>query len=367
MDSMKRRCFLQSAGQTVSVLTLAGLGISAEAEEMKRGKPRIKIGQIGTAHAHASGKMGTMRKFSDDYEVVGIAEPDAEKRAEAQADPAYQSLKWMSEEELLRVTGLQAVAVETSVKDLVPTARRCIETGVHVHLDKPAGESLPAFKELLAQATRKGLVVQMGYMFRYNPAFQFCFKAVREGWLGEVFEIHGVMSKSVGQSKRQELSEYPGGSMFELGCHLIDPLVYLMGTPDTVTPYTRRTRPMEDSLADNQLAVFEYPEATATVRSTLVEIEGTERRQFVVCGSQGTIDIRPLEPPKMRLALNPARNGYKKGYQEVELPPMTGRYDGDFIDLAKIIRGEKQPDFTPEHDLAAQEAILRASEALPQT
>jgi predicted dehydrogenase len=362
MNPIKRRCFLQNAGQTLSVLALAGFAESAKAEEMKKGQPRIKIGQIGTAHAHASGKMETMRKFADRYEVVGIAEPDAEKRAEAQADPVYQSLKWISEEDLLSVTGLQAVAVETSVKDLVPTARRCIEAGVHVHLDKPAGESLPVFKELLSEATRKGLVVQMGYMLRYNPAFQFCFQAVREGWLGEVFEIHGVMSKSVGQSKRKELSEYPGGSMFELGCHLIDPLVYLMGAPDKVTPYTRRTRPEEDSLADNQLAVFEYPEATATVRSTLVEIDGGERRQFVVCGSQGTIDIRPLEPPRMRLALNSAREDFQKRYQDVDLPPMTGRYDGDFIDLAKIIRGEKQPDFTPEHDLAVQEAILRASD-----
>ena len=149
--------------------------------------------------------------------------------------------------------------------------------------------------------------------------------------------------------------------MFELGCHLIDSVVHILGKPDRITAYVRHTKPEEDNLADNQLAVFEYREATVTVRSTLLEIEGSERRQFVVCGDRGTVEIKPLEPPKLRLALNPAQGGYKKGYQEVELPPMTGRYDGDFIDLAKIVRGEKQPDFSPEHDLMTHEAVLRAS------
>lgn len=58
-------------------------------------KPRIKIGQIGTGHEHASAKMGTLRKLSDHYEVVGIAESDAKLRKSREKDPAYQSLTWM--------------------------------------------------------------------------------------------------------------------------------------------------------------------------------------------------------------------------------------------------------------------------------
>ena len=40
---------------------------------------------------------------------------------------------------------------------------------------------------------------------------------------------------------------------------------------------------------------------------------------------------------------------------------VRGRYDGDFEDLAKVIRGEKALAFTPAHDLAVHETILRAS------
>jgi len=293
--------------------------------------------------------------------VVGVVEPDPERRRVAEDQPAYRGLTWMTEEQLLSTTGLQAVAVETAVGDLVPTAARCVAAGMHLHLDKPAGESLPAFGAVLDEATRRNLTVQMGYMFRNNPAFQFCFRIVREGWLGRVFELHGVISKMVAPEARRQLMQYAGGTMFELGCHLIDAMVAALGKPDRVTPYARRTRPEQDDLADNMLAVFEYPKATATIRSAVVEVEGGRRRQFVVSGDAGTVDIRPLEPPRLLLALAEARDGFQRGYQEVELPAMPGRYDEQLIELAEIIRGERPSDYGPSHDLAVQEAILLAS------
>jgi predicted dehydrogenase len=267
----------------------------------------------------------------------------------------------MTEEQLLNTKGLQAVAVETAMYDLVPTAMRCIKAGMHIHLDKPPGESLSAFKELVAEATRRGLNVQLGYMFRNNPAFQFCFKAVREGWLGDVFEVHGVISKTISARSRKKLSQYAGGTMYNLGCHLIDALITVLGKPKKVTAYVRRTRPRQDDLADNQLAVFEYAQATATIRSAVMEVEGGKRRQFVVCGDQGTVDIRPLEPPQLKLALSGPRGEYKKGYQEVKLPAMPGRYDDQLIEFARLIRGEIKSDYTPAHDLSVHEAVLRAS------
>ena len=344
----------------------AGLGLTASIAWVARhaagtAQRKVKVAQIGTGHAHAAGKMATLRKLRDDYEVVGIAEPDERRRKALEGHDAYKGLRWMTEEELLNTEGLEAVAVETEVRDLVPTASRCVAAGMHVHLDKPAGESLSAFKKVLDEATRQDLCIQMGYMFRYNPAFQFCFKAAREGWLGDIFEAHTVMSKTVGAGTRKELAEYAGGSMFELGCHVIDALVAVMGAPDRVTAYVRKTRPDQDDLADNQLAVFEYPKATATVRSAQIEVCGGQRRQFVVCGDEGTVDIRPLEPPRVRLALAGPRGGFGKGYQDVEMPPMPGRYDAQLLDFARVIRGEKASDYPPAHDLAVQEAVLRAS------
>jgi len=319
----------------------------------------IRIGQIGTAHAHASGKMAALRR-SGDFEVVGAVEPNPGRRAAAARKAAYKGLQWLTEEQLLNTKGLQAVAVETQVCDLLDTAARCVAAGMHIHLDKPPGESLSKFTDLLHEATRRSLTVQMGYMFRYNPAFQFAFRALREGWLGEVFEVDTVISKALPASGRPQLARYAGGTMFELGCHVIDSVVRVLGRPERVVAFARHSGAHADELRDNQLAVFEYPRATATVRSALLEVEGGQRRQFVVCGTKGTVEVRPLEPPRLRLALARKRGTFERGIHDVPMPAYV-RYDGDVADLAAIIRGEKASDFPPEHDLAVQEAVLLAS------
>lgn len=356
---MQRRTFIKTNGAAAAAVAVGAVSV-VRAQD---GDPRIRVGQIGTRHAHAAGKMATLRKFADHYEVVGIVEPDDGRWASVKDQPAYAGLARLTEAQLLASEGLRAVAVETTVAELVPTAMRCVQAGMHVHLDKPGGSSLDEFKALLTAAERKGLVIQMGYMLRYNPAVQFCRRAVKEGMLGSVFEVHAVMSKTIGDRERAGLAAFSGGAMFELGCHLIDSVVAMLGKPDKVTPFLRRTRAGRsgDTLADNCLAVLEFPGATATVRTALMEVEGQQRRQFTVCGDGGTVDIRPLEPPRMRLALPESRGAFVRGYQDVALPEPGGRYDGEFIDLAAIIRGEKSPDFDYQHDLAVQETILRAS------
>jgi predicted dehydrogenase len=297
---------------------------------------------------------------SADFELVGVCEPDEQLRRAAGLRKDYEGVRWLTEEQLFNTAGLRAVAVETEVKDLVPTAARCVAHGLHVHLDKPAGESLPEFSRLLDAATAKQLTVQLGYMFRYNPAFELSFRAAREQWLGRLFSIEAVIGKVVSAAERQKLLPYRGGAMFELGCHLLDAVVTLLGEPQSITATARHASTLADGLPDNQLAVLEYPGVIATVRSSLVEVDGGARRQFVVCGDGGTAEIRPLEPPALRLALNAPRGEFKKGTQTVPLKNRP-RYEADFEDLAKVIRGEKAFDWTPAHDLAVQETVLRAS------
>lgn len=320
---------------------------------------KIKIGQIGVGHAHASGKMRVYRA-SKDYEIVGVVEPDAKLRAAAEKSETYKGLKWMSREQLLNTPGLQAVAVETRVKDLLENAEACVKAGMHVHLDKPAGSSLEHYKRILKTAAAKHLVVQMGYMYRYNPAVVMLRKFLNQGWLGDPFEVHTVMSKVVNAGARKRLAEYPGGIMFELGCHIIDLVIGVLGRPKNVVAFNQHASTLKDSLVDNQLAVAEYPNAIASIKSSAQEVEGFARRQFTVCGTAGTFHIQPLDRPDVWLALSRPRGKYKKGVQEIKI----GRYDryvGDAVDLAKIIRGEKDSDFSYEHDLAVQETVLRAS------
>jgi predicted dehydrogenase len=357
--TLHRREFLGLGGAALAGAVLPAAAVGDE----KPGPKRIKIGQIGVGHGHAT-KLAVYRR-SADYEVVGLAEDDAELRKKAETQDAFRGVPWMSREELLATPGLQAVLVETRVEDLLRTAEACVARGLHVHLDKPAGESLPQFRRLHDTAARQKLLVQMGYMFRYNPAVVLLREFLKKGWLGEVFEVHAVMSKVVAPDERRRLARFRGGMMFELGCHVVDLIVGVLGKPKDVTPFAQHVSRTDDTLADNMLAVLTYPRALATVKSSAQEVEGFDRRHLVVCGTEGTFHIQPLDDPAARVSLARARGEYKKGTQEIHFPKYT-RYVDDAADMARILRGEKPADFTPEHDLTVQETLLRAC-ALPTT
>lgn len=321
---------------------------------------KIKIGQIGTGHGHAAGKLEVYRK-SDDFEVVGVAEPDDRLRQVAESLPAFRDVPWMTVEQLLNIPDLQAVAIETVPRHLLQHAETCIEAGKHVHLDKPAGESLNQFRRILDSASRRHLCLQMGYMYRYNPAIVLMRDLLKKGFLGDPFEVHCVMSKQLDPAARLKHAEYPGGMMFELGCHLIDIVVDLLGAPESISPVSQHAGKQPDGLLDNMLAVLKYPAAIATVKSSGLEVEGFSRRHVVLCGTEGTIHIEPLDTPKVvRLALSKERGKYHKGRQDIVIEPYE-RYVADAADFAKIIRGEKLADWSVMHDLVVQETVLQAA------
>ena len=247
---------------------------------------------------------------------------------------------------------------EPPVRDFLPPAETGVNAGLHVHIDNPAGASLPHFERILATAAKKKLLVQMGYMFRYNPGVVLLREFLRNGWLGEVFEVHAVMSKVVDPASRKRLAEFRGGILFELGCHILDLVIAILGKPNAVSPFIRHSA-TNDDLMDNMLAVLSYPKAIATVKSTAAEVNGGDRRHLVVCGTEGTFHIQPLDNPSAKVSLLKPRGMLKAGANDVKFPKYE-RYVDDAADMAKIIRGEKATDFPYEHDRLVQDILLAA-------
>src|SRR3954469_20535001 len=111
--TFSRRTLISTTVATGLISAVASRRISSS--DVKN--PRIRIGQIGVGHAHAS-KLSVYRQ-SPDYEVVGIVEPDADLRRRAESQEAFRGLTWMPQDQLLSTPGLQAVLVETRVGDLL--------------------------------------------------------------------------------------------------------------------------------------------------------------------------------------------------------------------------------------------------------
>lgn len=330
---------------------------------------KIKIGQIGICHEHAEGKISALRGMPDVFEIVGVVD-DRKSSTGARFLPAdilkpYEGLRFMTEEELFKVPGLQAVTVETPNLDLVPTALRCMERGVAMHMDKPGGEDLKLFGKLRKGCEERVIPFQIGYMFRGNPAVQFCKRIIREGGLGEIYEIQAAMSHNYGDDAYHEyLASFKGGIMFNLGCHLIDFVISMMGRPEKITSFLKSTSGLPDSIKNNCLTILEYPHATATLRACSMEVDAS--RRLKICGTKGTVDLCPIErfdgqPLLMRLSLREDTANYSAGTHTVDFGIKRDRYQDQLLELARIINGEMENPYTYEHDYLVQEVLLAAA------
>ena len=351
-----------SLAHTAAAAALAALPRMAAGEDAPvRPKERIKVGQLGIGHNHGAAKMASFLKLKDDYEVVGVVEPDPAWRKKRENEKAYNGLKWMTEAELFAVPGLKLVSVETDVPDLTDAALRCVKAGFHIHLDKPGDVSFKKFSALLDEAGKRNLAVQLAYMFRGNPAFQFCIKAVKDGMLGRVYAFHAEMSRSMASDYLKWMCQFEGGSTFIFGSHLVDLAVAMLGEPQKITPSLTRTDPAFAN-SDTGLVVMEYPRCVATIRTSGMDYDAEKRRHLCVSGDKGTIEIRPLEhPTTLRLSLKEDCPPYKKGTQTVEFPSMIDRYTNQLLELAGVIRGEIPNPYPLEYERLVQKCVLLTS------
>lgn len=316
--------------------------------------PRIRIAQIGTQHPHAGGKMQSLKALPETYDIVGVSSDTFPNAS------FYEGIPRLSEPELLSLPGLQAVLIETRIESACQAAMRALRAGKHIHLDKPGATEHAPFKAMRLEAEKRKLAVQMGYMLRYNPAFELLFRARQEGWLGEILEIDAMMGKLADPTTRKFIGTYSGGGMFELACHIIDASLTLLGKPSEVHAFSTPTH-LGDGIKDNQLAVLVYPKATVTIRCNHADPFGGPRRRFQVSGTKGAMEIMPLESGKATLWLEEARGPWKKGENKIQLPLPKDRYGAEFMDLAAVVRGEKPLAWSAAHDIAVHETVLLAS------
>ena len=331
---------------------------------------KIRIAQIGICHEHASGKIVSLKRLPEVFEIVGVVNDMESSKTPRCGTPSlepYKDLRWMTEEEVLNTPDLDAVVVEVPNNELVSVALRCMERNLPMHMDKPAGEDPALYRKLLVGCRERNLPFQMGYMFRGNPAFQFCIRAIREKLLGEVFEIEADMNHCYGGEEYQEyIGKFPGGIMYNLGCHLIDFVVAGMGRPENVTPFLHSAPGYPASIRNNCMSVLEYPHAIVTIRSCSKDRANTFGRRIRIAGTEGSIVFSPVErfdgkPVEISLTLTKDSGGFPAGEHTLRFQAQTDRYANQLIELAKIIRGEMKNPCTYEHDYLVHEVTLAAA------
>lgn len=328
---------------------------------------KLKVIQIGLGHDHATSALNSLLRQSDIFDVLGFAVPESENAKFKSRIAEYDGiLKKYTVEDALSLPGVEAAVIETEELSLTKYAVMAAEHGLHVHMDKPGGADLSEFKHLTDLLRAKNLAFSLGYMYRFNPKVIEAFEKIQNGDIGEVYSVEAHMDCEHGVSKRQWLNSLPGGMMFFLGCHLVDIIYRLQGEPEEVIPLNCCTGYDGVTAQDYGMAVYRYKHGISFVKTCANERGGFIRRQLVICGSRGTIEIKPFEIltgerdmlyTKMRETYS--NEGWNSFGKETS-SEIFNRFDTMMKNFAMVARGELSDPYSYEYEYGLYKLILKS-------
>ena len=320
----------------------------------------------GMTHEHAAGKLATLRKLRGDFEVVAVVDDRLRGTAHF-IDPACpfdaSGFKVVAESEADELEGIDVAFIETANADLMEVAEKFAERGIPMHCDKPCGESMESYRAVAATCREKNIQLQIGYMYRGNPAVKWIWENVCSGVIGDVAFVEVDMNHDYGSAGYAEyVSTFKGGILYNLGCHLVDMVLPLVrGELLEAHPFVGPA-PGDPPWAKTCGAAFlRFEGSDALVRTSSHMPGALMTRRLRIDGTEGTIDLCPIERfDGEEMALTLTRKG--EAPRKVAFGVQTDRYAAQLLELAAIVRGERPNDQDYDRDLKVHETTLRMCE-----
>ena len=142
------------------------------------------VGYLGRFHAQKYAAL-------PDSELVGVFDASPERCREIAAElgvKAFESLDAMSAE-----VELVSAAATTSAHFAV--AKQCLEAKRHILIEKPISPTVGEAEELVRLAAKHDLIMQVGYLERFNPAFLQCVDKIGQPQFIEAIRIASFLER----------------------------------------------------------------------------------------------------------------------------------------------------------------------------
>ena len=136
-------------------------------------------------------------------------------------------------EDLIADTDIEAVVLATPVSTHFPIARKLLDAGKSVLIEKPLATSREEGEELARIAQKNGCVLMVGHTFEYSSPVLTLADLISRGELGEIFYITSVRA-NLGLFQRDV------NVVWDLATHDISIILMLLGrTPEAVSCQAR--------------------------------------------------------------------------------------------------------------------------------
>lgn len=160
-----------------------------------------------------------------------------EERAKAKADRYGIPTARNNYRHLLDDDGIDAVIVCTHNALHFEVALAALEAGKHVFIEKPACTTAVEAIALHAASCEYGKQVQVGFVRRFDPRTIFLKELIDNGELGDIYYVKASAIRRMGNPGGwfADKQKSGGGPLIDIGIHLIDLAMHLMGAPNVNT------------------------------------------------------------------------------------------------------------------------------------
>ncbi|SMC50749.1 Gfo/Idh/MocA family oxidoreductase [Chryseobacterium sp. YR221] len=143
---------------------------------------------------------------------------------------------YCSVEEMLQSADIELVVINTPVQTHYEYAKKALEAGKNIIVEKPFTVNVEEAEELVKLAEEKGLFLSVYQNRRFDRDFLQVKKILEEGKLGSIKEAEirfdRFRTTPSGKQHKENPDQIGSGSLHDLGAHLVDQAVLCFGYPE---------------------------------------------------------------------------------------------------------------------------------------
>ncbi|PCE31124.1 oxidoreductase [Burkholderia ubonensis] len=332
----------------------------------------LRIGLMGFGFAGATFHAPVIAA-SGRTQVAAIATGQPER-----AHAAYPDARVVPDlDALLALDDIECVVIATPNDTHFPLARRVLDAGRHVVVDKPVTLTSDEALALARLANARSRVFAPFHNRRWDGDFLTVRRLVESGELGRITYVTSHFDRFRPQVRvrwREEAAR-GGGLLLDLGPHLIDQALALFGLPDTVSA-TVKTRRDNGSAPDFVHLQLGYPDKDVALHASA--LSAIEPARFTLHGTRGSYQKFGLDTQEdqLKAGLTPDDVEFGGGNlpgvlrmldgdveTERPVPTLDGQYAEFYRALAASIREGAPFPVTPQDAVDAMTIIELAAQS----
>lgn len=318
----------------------------------------VRLGVIGAGLIWIRRHQATLATLHDVFLPVAFADPSDERRRQAAAQ--YPDAVIVADyPELLARPDVDAVLVLTPIALNAQVALAALQAGKDVIMEKPMARSVAEGVHLLETARQTGKRLYVAEQMGYRRGEDILAELIASGEIGDLVmwervehlegdKATGPMSFASTPWRKQ--ADFPLGTLFDGGIHVIAALTKVFGRPERVWATGKKLGEAYGEF-DHVAMLFHYANGSTGMLSHSSRL-APDRNHYTVYGSEGTISVEWTR-------LTVTRQGRER---VVELPEEDASVTM-WQAMADAFRGGQTPVYTPERalqDVLILETVDRA-------